>query len=210
MKITTVAIQVRDKNRVNISVDGRYRFSLDIYQLIDLGIKVGREYSEAELVVFEGESQFGKIYSRSLEYCLMRPRSVREMRDYLYRKTRPSRDKTGVLKPGISPEITVRILDRLIEKGYLNDVKFAHYWVDNRSVIKGVSRKKLIAELHSKGIADSIIEQEFSQTDRNDTSEIQKIINKKRSHYPDDQKLIMYLARLGFSYDDIKQALNKD
>jgi len=207
MKITSISAQVRDANRVNVSVDGRYRFSLDAYQLIDLGIKVGREYDEAGLARLEAESQFGKVYSRALEYCLMRPHSGREVQDYLYRKTRPARDKSGELKPGVSSNITARVFDRLTEKGYINDVKFTHFWIENRSVSKGVSRRKLIAELHLKGIDNSIIDAEFEQSERSDETELQKIISKKRSHYPDNQKFIAYLARLGFDYDDIKTAL---
>lgn len=210
MKISSISAQARDKNRVNISVDGKYRFSLDIYQLSDLNIKVGKEYSESELVVLEQESQFGKLYGRALEYCLMRPHSSREVRDYLYRKTRPTRDKNGEIRAGIAPEITLRVFERLVEKKYIDDNKFAHYWVENRSISKGVSKRKLSAELRAKGIDNSIIENELSLTERNDSSELQKIIIKKRSHYPDDQKLMAYLARLGFNYDDIKQALKKE
>lgn len=207
MKITSIFAQVHDTNRVNVSVDGKYRFSLDAYQLIDLGIKVGREYDEAGLVELETESQFGRVYARTLEYCLMRPHSGREVQDYLYRKTRPTRDKKGELKPGVPSGMTTRVFDRLVEKGYIDDVKFTHYWVENRSVTKGVSHRKLVTELHTKGISNSIIDLEFKQTERNDVTELQKIITKKRSHYPDNQKFMAYLARLGFDYDDIKTAL---
>ncbi len=209
MKITAITIQTRNQNRVNISVDGKYRFSLDAYQLIDLGIRVGRDYDESGLVYLEQESQFGKVYARALEYCLMRPHSASEVKSYLYRKTRPIRDKNGELRPGVTTEITTRVFDRLIDKGYIDDTKFAHYWVENRSLKKGVSQRKLIAELRVKGVSVAIIDQELSQTDRNDTEELQKIMAKKRSRYPDDNKLIMYLVRLGFSYDDVKQALSE-
>jgi len=210
MKITAISIQARDKNRVNVSVDGKYRFSLDVYQVLELGLKVGREYDEADIVSLEQESQFGKAYSRALEYCFMRPHSIKEVKDYLYRKTMSTRTKTGEIKAGISKDITVRVLDRLLEKGYVDDKKFAHFWIENRSLAKGVSRRKLIAELRIKGISSSIIESELSDTIRNDDSEIQKIIAKKRSHYTDDQKLMAYLSRLGFDYDDIKRALSSE
>lgn len=209
MKITAIALQTRDKNRVNISVDGRYRFSLNVYQLADFGIKVGREYDETELVALERESQFGKVYGRALEYCLMRLRSAREVRDYLYRKTRSTFDKTGKSRPGVAPEITARVFDRLTNKGYIDDTKFAQYWVENRSLTKGVSFRKLTSELYAKGVNKNIIEQVLNETERNDSHEIQKIIAKKRVRYPDEKKLIMYLARIGFDYDDIKQALYK-
>ncbi len=209
MKITSITTQKRDNNRVNISVDGKYRFSLDVYQLIDLGIKVGRDYDGSELIALEQESQLGKVYGRALEYCLMRPHSAREVQDYLYKKTRPKRGKTGEIKPGVSSEITKRVFGRLVEKGYIDDIKFAKYWIENHSFKKGVSFRKLNSELRSKGVDGAIINQVLSETERNDGEEIMKIITKKRSHYLDDQKLIVYLARLGFDYDKIKQAIEK-
>lgn len=207
MKITSISIQARDKNRVNVAIDGKYRFSLDLFQVVEIGLKVGNEYQESELVGFETESQFGKAYGRALEYCLIRPRSAREMRDYLYRKTRSKLDKNGQLRPGISSILSERVFDRLVQKGYIDDHKFARFWVENRSIRKGMSQRKLISELKLKGIKSDIIEQVIVDSDRDDSTEIQKIIAKKRSHYPDDKKLMMYLARLGFDYDEIKNAI---
>ena len=206
MKITSITAQKIDNNRFNILVDGKYRFSLYGHQLIEQGIKIGREYDETELTLLEQESQFGKIYGRALEYCLMRPHSAREVQNYLYRKTRSRRDKTGELKPGVAPELTVRVFERLIEKGYVNDQKFTSFWIENRSLNKGISRRKLIAELREKGVTKTIIDDTLSETQRSDSEEIQKIITKKLSHYPDGKKLIAYLARQGFGYNEIKQA----
>lgn len=210
MKITAVTAQQKDKNRLNVMVDGKYRFSLDIFQYADLGIKIGKDYSEEELRALETESQFGKVYARALEYCLMRPHSSREVRDYLYRKTRDTRTKTGDIKQGIAPEITDRVFDRLVEKGYIDDEKFARYWVENRNMTKGTSRRKLQAELQSKGVSAAIIEQQLAASPRSEDDELAKVIAKKRNRYPDDQKFMQYLARQGFSYDDIKQALTTD
>lgn len=214
MKITAVTAQQKDKNRVNIMVDGKYRFSLDMFQYADLGIKIGKDYTEEELMLLETESQFGKVYARALEYCLMRPHSAREVRDYLYRKTRSKKikTKTGELKdkPGVAPDITQRVFDRLVEKGYIDDEKFTQFWVENRNLTKGTSRRKLQAELRAKGVDSNIIEQYLSDSPRNDQEELAKIIAKKRARYPDDQKFMQYLARQGFSYDDIKAALTTD
>jgi regulatory protein len=210
MKITGITAQQKDKNRVNVMVDGKYRFSLDIFQYADLGIKIGQDYTDEELTLLETESQFGKVYARALEYCLMRPHSAKEVRDYLYRKTRDSRTKTGEMKKGIAPEITQRVFERLVDKGYIDDGKFTRYWVENRNLTKGASRRKLQAELRAKGVESSIIEQYLAESERSDEGELEKIIAKKRNRYPDDQKFMQYLARQGFSYDDIKSALTSD
>lgn len=207
MKITAITAQQKDKNRVNVMVDGVYRFSLDIFQVGELGIKTGKEYSEEELVELEQESQFGKLYTRTLEYCLSRPHSAKEIKDYLYKKTRDSRKKDGSVKKGISPEVTHRVYERLLEKDYINDEKFAKFWVENRNLSKGASKRKMISELRAKGVGQNNIEQALAGTTRNDQNELEKIIAKKRKRYDDEQKFIAYLARQGFSYDDIKKAL---
>lgn len=207
MKITSISVQLRDKDRVNVSVNGKYRFSLDVFQLVDLGIKVGKEYSEAELVALEDESRFGKLYMRALEYCLMRPHSQRELKDYLYRKTRDTRTKTGDIRKGVSVALTERVFGRLQDKGYIDDNKFAAYWIENRNLRKGSSKRKLSSELSAKGVDRTIIEQFLSETERDDMTELQKIIDKKRPRYDDEQKFMSYLSRQGFSYEDIKAAL---
>lgn len=244
MKITGISQAAKNPNRVNVSVDGKFRFSLDIFQVGELDVKVGAELSETELAEIETESQFGKLYARALEYCLMRPHSKREVKDYLWRKTRPRKilqHKTANKSargshpiaapgakgevaesrvtveagsrrikevPGVSVAIADRVFERLIEKGYLDDEKFARWWVETRHQTKGVSLRKLTSELSAKGVERHVIEQVVSESTRNDSDELQKVILKKRGKYDDEQKLIAYLARQGFLYDDIKQALN--
>ena len=209
-----MSAQIKNPDRLNILVDGKYRFSLDISQVVDLGIKVGNDYSDDELTELEAESQFGKLYSRALEYCIMRPHSAREVHSYLWRKTQNSRYKSrdGTIheREGISQSIADRVHDKLVQKGYIDDEKFARFWVENRNLTKGSSSRKLISELRVKGVEQSIIESVIGESDRSDESEIQKILAKKRAKYPDDQKLIAYLARQGFSYDKIKDALSTE
>lgn len=207
MKITSISVQQRDKNRVNVSVDGKYRFSLDFSQLAELGVRVGNEYTDAQLNELENESQFGKLYMRALEYSLMRPHSQHELSQYLYRKTRDTLTKTGSIKKGVSKALTERVYNRIIERGYVNDTAFAEYWIENRQLRKGISQRKLQAELAAKGVDRSIVERLLTTTERSDEDEIQKILLKKANRYDDEQKLIAYLARQGFGYDDIKQAI---
>ncbi len=222
MKITAISPQVKNPNRVNVSVDGKYRFSLDVFQLVDLGIKVGAKFSEAELAALEQESVFGKLYARTLEYTMLRPHSAKEVKDYLWRKTRDKkvykkasdRDKAKgkfegkvVEISGVAPEVADRVFTRLVEKSYIDDEKFTRWWVETRNQAKGSSLRKLRAELASKGVEKSIIDASLENSTRTDANELAKIIAKKRSKYADEQKLIAYLARQGFSYDDIRTAL---
>ena len=215
MTITNIAIQARNPDRVNISVDGKYRFSLDILQVTELGIKKGREYSEEELAELEDESLFGKLYARALEYTLMRPHSAREVRDYLWKKTRTTKVKTrqGEIKdrPGVSQTIADRVYDRLVARGYIDDEKFAKYWVENRNMQKGISVRKLHAELMAKGVDRSVIESVMQDSPRDEKRDLQIVLQKKQGKYAgDEQKLIAYLMRQGFPYDDIREALTDE
>jgi regulatory protein len=207
MIITGLSSQIKDKNRVNVMVDGKYRFSLDISQVIDLRLRIGRDYTDEELTELETESLFGKVYGRALEYCLMRLHSSKEVRDYLYRKTRDTQTKTGDMKKGVPAEITTRVYDRLLEKGYVDDEKFARNWIENRNLAKGMSSRKLQSELMVKGVELTIITQLLRESLRSDSDELAKVVAKKRARYTDDKKFTMYLVRQGFSYDEIKKAL---
>lgn len=211
MRITAISAQIKNPDRVNISVNGKFSFSLDISQVVDLGIKVGNEYTEAELVELETESQFGKLYARALEYCLMRPHSSREVRDYLWKKTRATKYKSrsGEIKEreGVSEDVANRIFNRLVERGYVNDESFARWWVENRNVRKGTSLRRLTEELRAKGVDQKIITEQIASSTRSEEDELKKVILKKQSRYEDSQKLKQYLMRQGFSYDAISRAL---
>ena len=213
MKITNIKQGVKNPNRVNVFVDDEYAFSLDLSQVVDFKLKVGRELTENEISELKKASEFGKLYQRTLEWVLVRPRSIRETAQYLRRKLKqPSSGRSSRLSSqgsSLRPrsncrcpsedcfEFSDEIVSRLIDKGYLDDQKFAEFWVENRFVKKGVSRKRLSLELMKKGISRETIEEVLDK--RNDEEEILKIIAKKRAKY-DDEKLISYLVRQGFSY----------
>src|SRR5690606_11241614 len=117
-------------------------------------------------------SQFGKLYARALDYTLMRPHSAKEVRDYLWRKTLLKKYKTrkGEVKdrPGVSQQLVDRVYQQLVDRGYIDDSKFALYWAENRQSIKGISRRKLINELRAKGVDQVYIDQALADSDRND------------------------------------------
>ncbi len=197
-KITNLKQGVKNSNRVNVYVNSEFAFSLDISQVVDLGVKVGLEISEDELVEFRRASEFGKLYQRALEWVLTRPHSEKECRDYLRRK---------IFEKKLDKNHIDIIIDKLKTKKYLDDVRFAEWYIENRFAKKGVSVKRLKMELLKKGVSKDIIEQVLENSDRNDRGELEKMILKKRSKYREDEKLIAYLVRQGFSYDLVREVL---
>ena len=197
LKITNMKQGVKNANRVNIFVNGKYSFSLDVSQVVDLKIKVGKEITEAELSEYKRQSEYGKLYQKTLEWAMLRPRSVKETREYLYRKLRMSSESAS-RSSGEDSKLPFEIVSRLVEKGYVDDSAFAKWYVDNRFVKKGVSMKRLKMELIKKGISREIVDEALGA--RDDEEEIMKIIAKKRAKY-DDEKLIQYLCRQGFPFE---------
>ena len=190
-KITNIKQAVKNPERANVFVDGKYEFSLDVTQLLDLKLKVGQKITAEQLSEFKKLSEFGKLYQRTLEWVLARPRSEKETTDYLYKK---------IYEKKLDKEYIEKIIEKLEKKKYLNDEAFAEWYVENRFVKKGISKKRLSLELAKKGISREIVERVLKDSGRDEKEEILKIIAKKRARY-DDDKLIQYLGRQGFSYE---------
>lgn len=218
--ITAMKPAVKNENRVNIYVNNKYEFSLDLTQVVDYKIKVGTILSPEKIAELKHASELGKLYQRTLEWILTRPHSAKETRDYLIRKRMKresenrqalrnrTRSKDDIKKyhlhtkelPLFSEADIEKIILRLSERDYINDYAFTKYYLENRNVKKGISLKKLKLELAKKGIDRTLIEKVLSEENpRSDEEEIKKIIKKKRQRY-DDEKLIQYLARQGFDY----------
>lgn len=192
-KITDLKPGVRRPERVNVFLDGKFAFSLDLTQVLEAKLKVGLEIDTDRRAELERASDFGKLYTRTLEWVLMRPRSIKETREHLWLK----RCQKSYSYTDEDIEI---VIGRLTQKGYLNDQNFARWFVENRNVKKGTSLRRLRQELSAKGIDGALIDELLAETGRSDEAEIKKIIA-KRAQKTTPEKLIAYLVRQGFPYD---------
>lgn len=195
MRITRIAQQIKNNERVSIFVDGKYSFSLNLDQLLESKLKSGTEIDEAQLKAFIKLSKDGKLKMRATEWLLIRPRSSKELNDYLYRKK-------------LEPEQIKAWLLEFKKKNYQNDQSFARWWVEQRRN-KNRSSMFIKSELRAKGIDSETISNALETNAANDRTALKALIEKKRqlSKYKDDKKLIEYLMRLGYSYSLIKEVL---
>ena len=201
--VTNLKQGVKNPNRVNVFVNDKFAFSLDVAQVVDYKLKVGLEISEERLEELKKASEFGKLYQRALEWVLVRPRSKREVQDYLRKKLyKSTKDHLED-----SSELLKQIIERLTMRGYIDDRKFAEFYVENRFVKKGVSKKRLKMELIKKGVGKDVLDEVLDG--RDDEEEIRKMIKRKRAKY-DDEKLTAYLCRQGFSYDLVREMIAKE
>ena len=193
MQITKVAPAAKTPGRYNVFVDGQYSFSLDELQLVQSGIHSGLEIGDEQLANFRNESEFGKNYIRAIDLISRRLRSEKEIRDYAKRKN-------------WTPDNANRVIERLKERGYLNDTVFAESFVRARQNSGKYSRRRIEQDLRKKGIANNII-QLVLHDEVSDHAALQKLVAKRYNRYDDINKLKAYLMRAGFNYDDINKAI---
>lgn len=196
MKITAIKAQVKRAGRYSIFVDEKYSFSLSDTALFEQKITIGQEVDKTELDRLKQCSADDKAYNQVLGYLAIRPRATFEVRQYLRRKQ-------------ASAELTESIIVNLTEKQLLNDRSFAMSWVENRRLLKPTSRRKLLMELRQKGVSTEIAENVLREDETADSSVLKELISRKlrQTKYQDHTKLMQYLARQGFGYEDIKNAL---
>lgn len=84
--ITSLRGAMRDANRVNVFLDGKFSFSLTISELADAKLSQGQTLSDIEVKKLKSQSGIGKLYQQTLEYCFSRPHSKKEVIDFLERK----------------------------------------------------------------------------------------------------------------------------
>jgi regulatory protein len=196
MKITKISQQVKQKDRYSIYVDDKYAFSLSESALLDSGLASGQEIKSDQLEELKKTSGLDKAYFASLRYVAIRPRSQWEIQTYLKRK-------------GLDPDAGEIIIRRLLNLGLLDDLAFARSWIANRRALKNVSKRRLRIELLQKRLPEAVISNALAEDEVDELDALRELAKKKQARYPDRQKLIQYLARQGFNYDDIKTVLDE-
>jgi regulatory protein len=198
MKITSIKQQVKWQDRYSIFIDGKYEFSLGESALLEQRLVSGQEIDKTQLKQFKKLSADDKVYGNALRYVAMRSRSVWEMSDYLHRKK-------------VDESVAEKIIAKLSDIGLLDDEKFAKAWVENRRLLKSISKRKLIQELKQKRVPEEVIQKVLEEDETDDKEILRDLVAKKGqlSKYKNDKlKFMQYLARQGFNYDDIKSVLD--
>lgn len=196
--ITALEIQKRNKERVNVYLDGEYAFSLPLMEAARL--KKGQTLSTSEVGELRTEDEISRAVDRAVRLLARRPRSVSEVRKNLTRKETP--------EPVIDSAIA-----RLTQLGYLDDEAFARYWMENRDQFKPRGPRALRYELRQKGVARDIIEQVVSDVDPADAAyrAAQDRARRMRgsTRFDFENRVGGFLQRRGFSYGTARDAINR-
>lgn len=202
-QISAIEPQKKTPNKFNVYVDGIYRFPISLEDLTKQRLKIGKDITETEIKQFEDISDTGKIFDRVLHFLSYRPRSEKEIRDFLIRK------KVDDKKADV-------VLEKLRKINFINDLEFAKWWVENRLKFRPQGKIVLKLELTKKGIAKEVIDNILDQINPGKQQQIADLLaQKKLLRYKNNldkkqiyQKLAAFLARRGFDWETIKSAID--
>jgi regulatory protein len=200
--ITALVAQKKNKDRVNVYLDGKFAFGLAAIEAVKL--RRGQALSDEDIARLRGADDVEKAHNRALHFLSFRPRSEAEVRRNL---------KDG----GVAPDAIETVVERLARAGLLDDRAFAQYWLENRGQFRPRSARALKIELRQKGVdAESIDEALQAAAHDEDEAAFQAALPRARrlaAQHPDvnefKQKLGAFLARRGFAYEVARDAVRR-
>jgi len=199
-EITKIKPQ-KNKKRVNIYLDGKFAFPLDADNFLKAGLKIGQQLTEKQVedLIFKNQSQ--KLLDKTYRLISLRPRSEKEIKDYLKKKKAP-------------PKLSIWVIKKLKKQKIIDDNIFASWWVEQRSTFRPRGKFGLTMELRQKGVDEKIIKK-IVEEKVNELPLAKKLAQKKLKSYKNlprkefYQKMSAFLARRGFSWQTIKTVIDE-
>src|SRR6266566_4403318 len=195
MHITALEPQMKNPERINLYVDGRFLQGVNATIVLQMGLKLGQELLPDQLERLLSEEAEQQAVDRALNYLSFRPRSREEVRRYLRRKETP-------------PEIIDAALARLDRLDFVNDHSFAEFWIGTREQFSPRGARALKNELRMKGVDREVVnelvddEQDGERALRAGRKKAMLLVNIPDMDYATFRnRLGSFLQRRGFGYE---------
>lgn len=189
-------MQKRNKERVNVYLDGEFAFGLS--RIVAAWLHPGQELSAEKIAELQAQDDIEVALQRALNFLSYRPRSEKEVRQNLK-------------KHNYDQAVIDEIIERLVRGRLVDDAYFAELWVENRSEFRPRGSRMLRVELRQKGVPDRMIEQALSNLDELNLAikAAQKKSHRFKNLEQDEfrKKMYGFLARRGFHYEVIAEVV---
>lgn len=197
--MTVTRIEAVTKTKYKVYLDGKFAFVLYKGELSRYGITVDQEISD-------------NVYNEIVNVVLVKRAKLRAMH-LLNDMGRTESQLRQKLKQCDYPDTVIEEAVRYVKSfGYINDKEYARSYISSRKDRK--SKKELYVQLSQKGIDVQTLEEIFEECYDSDTAKeaIISIIRKKKYDLnnldlKEKYKIMGYLTRKGFKYEDIRQVL---
>lgn len=199
MTVTKIEAVSNSKNRYKVYVDEQFAFVLYKGELSRYHIKAGGDIGENVYREIYDEVIVKRAKLRALNLLNSMGRTEMQLRQKLKQNEYPD-------------DVVEKAMDYVKSFGYVNDHEYARSFIMNRKEKK--SRKELYMQLCQKGIDSQILDDVFEECYDSDASKeaILSLLRKKRydpetATREETQKILAFLTRKGFGYEDIKHVL---
>lgn len=199
-EITAIKAQKRNRQRVNIYLDGSFAFGLS--RFVAGWLEPGRKLSDADIERLLEEDSYEVAFQKALQFINYRPRSVDETRRRLFKK-------------GFSEEVVEKTIVKLLERNWLDDLEFSRQWIENRNTFRPRSDRLLSYELRLKGVADDTIQRALEKFGGDENELAYQAGIKKAKQCRNETKFDFlkkvggYLGRRGFHYGIVKPTVDR-
>ncbi len=212
---------------MNVYVDGKFAAGLNLNEIARLGLYNGQEITRTELDKIVKESEFGKLFNAAVNFLSFRPRSEKEIRDYLKKriKGKESRIKKKKESPPdsefqkLNPS-TTEVITKLSTLGQVNDEAFARWFIDQRHEFKLEGERAIKYELLKKGVDRKLIDRVFaSSEDAGNKTETEETLARravkkkfKTADFCDRKTKIKaqrFLLSRGFNWETVSSVIEK-
>lgn len=187
------------KGKIHIYVDGEYRATVDSDFWCSEKYRLLKNIDENQLTELLSTVSFRRAYNKGLDFLSRRLYGTKELERKLCEK-------------GHEKDAVKKAIERLTELRLLDDDEYAKALARELYERKGYSKNRISKELQFRGIDREITENALDTLDNDPQKRIILLVNKKYLNKLNDEKgkarTIQSLMRLGYSYSDIKSALN--
>lgn len=152
------------------------------------------------------DNDLQELLNKAFFYLKFRLRSKKEVRDYLLKK---------IEKRHWSTTDVEKVIKHLEELNLINDKEFVRWFVDQRNSGKPKSQFVLKGELLRFGIDRDLIDAYFSENSQVEDDLALKALQRRWHRYNGlskqerFKKAVAFLTGRGFSYETVKNAINK-
>ena len=202
MSVITSIKPQRNNKRLNIYLDGKFGFGIDMENFVKLGLKVEQELDEKEVEEIIKKAEFQKTLDKLLRFTTVRPRSEKEVKDWLKRKK-------------VHESMHRQLFSRLNRLKLIDDRQFALWWISQRQEFKPKGKRVLDFELRAKGVAKEVIQEVLGEVVIDEEKIARQLLEKKAYRFKGlprreaRQKMSQFLARKGLGWEVIEKTVMK-
>ena len=193
------AVEPRRKGLSALYIDGEEAMKLDTEVILAHRFDVGREITDEELHSCVRDSEQKRCKDKALWLIGYRDHSHSELFNKLRRDYKEEACEAAV--------------NRLEELGLIDDGRYARRYAADLMNVKHLSARGIRQKLYEKGIDRDLIDEVIEELAVDEETQIRAVIEKKYARSLADEKgqrrAANALARMGYSYSDIKSALRE-